>query len=175
MEFLFFLLLLSLLSRPLTKEMKSYGRSDTHYLPYIYQCMQNQLLARDDQYVQPLRVFLLVVFLASWNTVTSRSCHRLRDRMAAFYFIFGRSFGSRQCEYLLVRLLLRVLLQDGNVQSELHNACGARHPHWSMRLKHLKCNKTGHCMMLLVLLQSAATPKLARSRVSCSVAQKQHD
>ncbi|CDJ43191.1 exosome component 10, putative [Eimeria tenella] len=35
--------------RPLTKEMKSYGRSDTHYLPYIYQCMQNQLLTRDDQ------------------------------------------------------------------------------------------------------------------------------
>lgn len=45
---------------------------------------------------------------------------------------------SRQCEYLLVRLLLRALLQDGNVQSELHNACGARHPHRSMSHKHLK-------------------------------------
>ncbi|CDI74392.1 exosome component 10, putative [Eimeria praecox] len=35
--------------RPLTEAMKTYGRSDTHYLPYIYQCMQNQILARDDQ------------------------------------------------------------------------------------------------------------------------------
>lgn len=46
-----YLLLLLLLLRPLTEEMKAYGRSDTHYLPYIYQCMQNQILARDDQYV----------------------------------------------------------------------------------------------------------------------------
>ncbi|XP_026193249.1 uncharacterized protein LOC34624359 [Cyclospora cayetanensis] len=35
--------------RPLSDEMKNYGRSDTHYLPYLYQCMQNQLLSRDDE------------------------------------------------------------------------------------------------------------------------------
>ncbi|CDJ32693.1 uncharacterized protein EMH_0077100 [Eimeria mitis] len=50
--------------RPLTEEMKTYGRSDTHYLPYIYQCMQNQILARDDQCVLLLLLLRLPVPLA---------------------------------------------------------------------------------------------------------------
>lgn len=35
--------------RPLTEEMIHYARSDTHYLPYIFSCMRNQLLTRPNE------------------------------------------------------------------------------------------------------------------------------
>ncbi|KAL8273481.1 hypothetical protein Esti_002547 [Eimeria stiedai] len=33
--------------RPLSEEMKKYARCDTHFLPHLRQCLQNQLLSRD--------------------------------------------------------------------------------------------------------------------------------
>ncbi|KAJ3061085.1 exosome nuclease subunit [Podochytrium sp. JEL0797] len=53
--------------RPLSKEMMKYARIDTHYLLYIYDRMRNEILEKDLETKQPLRVVLERSAMTSLN------------------------------------------------------------------------------------------------------------